>query len=104
MPFAFSILNNYETKLAEEVVANNELLAKPRNIRDAYNFLRVKEIDSLALANAVQNYQKAWNNYRKIGHGIPTFHKKRSGVHLVIKSVLTKSSWLVLLRHQFSSS
>ena len=78
MPFAFSILNNYETKLAEEVVANNELLAKPRNIRDAYNFLRVKEIDSLALANAIQNYQKAWSNYRKIGHGIPTFHKKRS--------------------------
>ncbi|PEG81417.1 helix-turn-helix domain-containing protein, partial [Lactobacillus sp. UMNPBX17] len=78
MPFAFSILNNYETKLAEEVVANSELLAKPKNIRDTYSFLRVKEIDSLAIANAIQNYQKAWSNYRKIGHGIPTFHKKRS--------------------------
>ena len=78
MPFAFSILNRYETKLAETVVANNELLAKPKNIRDAYSFLRIKEIDSLALANAIQNYHKAWNNYRKIGHGIPTFHKKRS--------------------------
>ena len=78
MPFAFSTLNSYEAQLAEKVVANNELLAKPRNIRDAYNFLRVKEIDSLALANAIQNYQKAWSNYRKIGHGIPTFHKKRS--------------------------
>ena len=78
MPFAFSVLNNYETKLAEEVVADNELLAKPKNIRDAYSFLRVKEIDSLAIANAIQNYQKAWNNYRKLGHGIPTFHKKRS--------------------------
>ena len=78
MPFAFSILNNYETRLAEEVVTNSELLAKPKNIRDTYSFLRVKEIDSLALANAIQNYQKAWNNYRKIGHGIPTFHKKRS--------------------------
>ncbi|TON14493.1 transposase, partial [Vibrio parahaemolyticus] len=60
------------------VVANDELLAKPKNIRDAYSFLRVKEIDSLALANAIQNYRKAWNNYRKIGHGIPIFHKKRS--------------------------
>ena len=78
MPFAFSVLNNYETRLAEEVVTNSELLAKPKNIRDAYSFLRVKEIDSLALANAIQNYQKAWNNYRKIGHGIPTFHKKHS--------------------------
>ena len=78
MPFAFPAFNHYEKKLAEAVVANNELLAKPKNIRDAYSFLRVKEIDSLALANAIQNYQKAWNNYRKIGHGIPTFHKKRS--------------------------
>ena len=26
MPFAFSILNNYETRLAEEVVTNSELL------------------------------------------------------------------------------
>ncbi|MCJ2171598.1 RNA-guided endonuclease InsQ/TnpB family protein [Lactobacillus kefiranofaciens] len=78
MPFVFSALNRYETELAETVAANNELLAKPKNIRNAYSFLRVKEIDSLALANTIQNYQKAWNNYRKIGHGIPTFHKKRS--------------------------
>lgn len=78
MPFAFSNLNDYEAKLAETVVANDKLLAKPKNIRDAYSFLRVKEIDSLALANAIQNYHKAWNNYRKIGHGIPTLHKKRS--------------------------
>jgi putative transposase len=78
MPFAFPILNDYEAKLAETVVINNELLARPKNIRDAYSFLRVKEIDSLALANAIQNYRKAWNNYHKIGHGIPTFHKKCS--------------------------
>ena len=54
MPFAFPILNDYETKLAETVVANDELLAKSKNIRAAYGFLRVKEIDSLALANAIQ--------------------------------------------------
>ena len=58
MSFAFSALNSYEARLAEEVVTNSELLAKPKNIRDAYSFLRVKEIDSLALANAIQNYQK----------------------------------------------
>lgn len=78
MPFAFSAHNSYEVQLAETVVINHELLAKPKNIRDAYSFLRVKEIDSLALANAIQNYHKAWKNYRKMGHGIPTFHKKRS--------------------------
>ena len=48
MPFAFSALNSYEARLTEEVVANSELLAKPKNIRDTYSFLRVKEIDSLA--------------------------------------------------------
>ena len=53
MPFAFSALNSYEVQLAETVVINNELLAKPKNIRDAYSFLRVKEIDSLAIANAI---------------------------------------------------
>ena len=41
MPFAFSILNNYETRLAEEVVTNSELLAKPKNIRDTYSFFAV---------------------------------------------------------------
>ena len=46
MPFAFSAFNHYEKKLAEAVVANNELLAKPKNIRDAYSFLQVKDIDS----------------------------------------------------------
>lgn len=78
MPFVFSTFNSYEAKLAETVTTNDELLAKPKNIRDAYSFLRVKEIDSLALANAIQNYRKAWNHYRSLGHGIPTFHKKRS--------------------------
>lgn len=54
------------------------MIAKPKNIRDRYDFLRAKDIDSLAIANAIQNYHKAWNNYCKIGHGIPRFHKKRS--------------------------
>ncbi|NRO75143.1 hypothetical protein IMAU20067_02011 [Lactobacillus helveticus] len=89
MPFAFPILNDYEAKLAETVVANDELLAKPKNIRDAYSFLRVKEIDSLALANAIQNYRKAWNHYRKIGHGIPTFSQETQ--RLVISNQLSVS-------------
>ena len=61
MPFAFSILNNYETRLAEEVVTNSELLAKPKNIRDTYSFLRVKEIglvmeSQLSIKNAATGH------------------------------------------------
>lgn len=89
MPFVFPILNDYEAKLAETVVANDELLAKPKNIRDAYSFLRVKEIDSLALANAIQNYRKAWNNYRKIGHGISNLSQETQ--RLVISNQLSVS-------------
>ena len=96
MPFAFSILNNYETRLAEEVVTNSELLDKPRNIRDTYSFLRVKEIDSLAIANAIQNYQKAWNNYRKIGYGIPTFHKKRSDWSRLTVNILSSQKPILI--------
>ena len=100
MPFAFSVLNNYETRLAEEVVTNSELLAKPKNIRDAYSFLRVKEIDSLALANAIQNYQKAWNNYRKIGHGIPTFHKNAATGHIRLTVNILSSQKPILITGQ----
>ena len=35
-----------------------------------------KHIDSYAVANAKQNYMKAWSLFRKIGSGVPTFHKK----------------------------
>ena len=63
MPFAFPAFNHYEKKLAEAVVANNELLAKPKNIRDAYSFLRVKEIDSLALANADNSQLRQFNMF-----------------------------------------
>lgn len=35
-----------------------------------------KHIDSLAVANAKQNYRKAWSLFKKIGSSVPTFHKK----------------------------
>lgn len=40
-------------------------------------FLSQKEIDSDMICNAVQNYQNAWNQYKKVkGASVPTFHKK----------------------------
>ncbi|WP_270451819.1 helix-turn-helix domain-containing protein, partial [Lactobacillus crispatus] len=38
IPFAFTVLDSYEARLAEELVTNSELLAKPKNIRDTYSF------------------------------------------------------------------
>ncbi|WP_124978373.1 RNA-guided endonuclease InsQ/TnpB family protein [Ligilactobacillus salitolerans] len=48
-----------------------------KNISDEHLFLCHKDIDSLSLANAKQNYAKAWKAFRKVHRsGIPVFHKK----------------------------
>jgi len=42
-----------------------------------YQFLEDRRIDSLAKANAIQNYRKAWNAFRKVHTaGVPKFHRK----------------------------
>ncbi|GBG95305.1 hypothetical protein LFYK43_17640 [Ligilactobacillus salitolerans] len=48
-----------------------------RNICNEHLFLFHKDIDSLCLANAKQNYAKAWHAFRKVNRsGTPVFHKK----------------------------
>ncbi|WP_124977117.1 RNA-guided endonuclease InsQ/TnpB family protein [Ligilactobacillus salitolerans] len=48
-----------------------------KNISDEHLFLCHKDIDSLSLANAKQNYAKAWKAFRKVHRsGVPVFHKK----------------------------
>lgn len=47
------------------------------DLKATYPFLEDPEIDSLAIANAKQNYLTAWKNFRKVpGTSMPTFHKK----------------------------
>lgn len=42
-----------------------------------FPFLNDKRVDSLAKANAKQNYNKAWDAFRKVhGTGVPKFHRK----------------------------
>ncbi len=42
-----------------------------------YLFLQDQRIDSLTKANAIQNYRKAWNSFRKVHTaGVPKFHRK----------------------------
>lgn len=78
LPFIMRSMTKYEIDRAQTMLEAQELMAKHRNIRDKYEFLCAKEIDSLAIANAIQNYKKAWRNYHQFGYGIPTFHKKRN--------------------------
>lgn len=37
-----------------------------RNLSNHYQYMQNKNIDSLAKANAIQNYQKAWKMFRKV--------------------------------------
>ncbi|KRM68168.1 transposase, IS605 OrfB family protein [Apilactobacillus ozensis DSM 23829 = JCM 17196] len=48
-----------------------------KNLANHYIYMNNKNIDSLAKANASQNYKKAWKMYRKVhSAGTPNFHKK----------------------------
>ncbi|MFD3388848.1 RNA-guided endonuclease InsQ/TnpB family protein [Ligilactobacillus salivarius] len=48
-----------------------------RNMSNHYPYMQDENIDSLAKANAIQNYQKAWKMFRKVHRtGTPKFHKK----------------------------
>jgi len=48
-----------------------------RQLSNHYQFLEDKRIDSLTKANAIQNYQKAWNLFHKVHKsGVPKFHRK----------------------------
>lgn len=47
-----------------------------KQMSNHYQFLEDERIDSLAKANAIQNYRKAWNAFRKVhSAGVPKFHR-----------------------------
>ena len=48
-----------------------------KNLINHFQYMQNKNIDSLTIANAKQNYQKAWHMYTKVHQtGTPKFHKK----------------------------
>lgn len=50
---------------------------KSSDLRAAYPFLDDRDIDAQTIANAIQNYRRAWKNFHEIpGTSIPAFHKK----------------------------
>lgn len=54
-----------------------KLRRNAKQISNHFQYLEDKRIDSLAKANAIQNYYKAWKAFRKVhGTGVPKFHRK----------------------------
>lgn len=65
-------------KVVEERLARlKQLRSSTAELKNAFPWLCGKEIDTLAIENAKQSYNKAWNMYRKVYNiAPPNFHKK----------------------------
>lgn len=67
----------YIKGVTERIEELQRLKNSTADLKNKYFFLRDKNVDSLAIDNAKQNYQKAWKLYREIhSHGTPKFHRK----------------------------
>lgn len=61
----------------QDRIAQLKLRRSVKQMSNHFPFLNDKRVDSLAKANAKQNYDKAWNAFRKVhGTGVPKFHRK----------------------------
>lgn len=68
-------------KLSIDVITDRVIELKQRKqykeLKNHYLYMQNPKIDSLAIANAKQNYQKAWDMYKQVHNaGTPKFHKK----------------------------
>jgi len=64
-------------KLVEDRINQLKERQNARQLTNHFWFLNDKDIDSLAKANAIQNYHKAWNMYKKVHNaGVPKFKRK----------------------------
>lgn len=75
--YAFGKPSIYIKVVDERLTYLKELKKSTTMLKDMYPWLCDKRIDSLAIANAKQNYSKAWNLYRKVySIAPPNYHKK----------------------------
>lgn len=75
--YAFGKPSIYIKVVDERLTYLKELKKSTTMLKDMYPWLCDKRIDSLAIANAKQNYSKAWNLYHKIYNiSPPNYHKK----------------------------
>ena len=58
-------------------ILRNEDHALPACLKNKLPFLYEKEVDSLAIDNAIKNYNSAWEHFRTVpGSGVPKYKKK----------------------------
>lgn len=75
--YQLSRVNLYCRPVADRIDYLNSLGLNLTDFKALYLFLEDKDIDSLAIMNAKQNYMTAWNNFKKNkSSGVPVFHKK----------------------------
>jgi putative transposase len=75
--YQLSKVNLYCRPVADRIDYLNSLGSNLTDFKALYPFLEDKDIDSLAIMNAKQNYLTAWNNFKKNKNsGVPVFHKK----------------------------
>ena len=75
--YAFGKPSIYIKVVDERLNYLKELKKSTTMTKDMYPWLCDKRIDSLAIANAKQNYNKAWNLYKKVYNiSPPNYHKK----------------------------
>lgn len=78
--YQLSRVNLYCRPVADRIDYLNSLGLNLTDFKALYPFLEDKDIDSLAIMNAKQNYMTAWNNFKKNkSSGVPVFHKKGYG-------------------------
>ena len=75
--YAFGKTSIYVKVVNDRLAYLKELKKSTIMLRNMYPWLQDKRIDSLAIANAKQNYNKAWNLYQKVYNiSPPNYHKK----------------------------
>lgn len=75
--YAFDNPSIYIKVVDERLTYLKELKKSTTMLRNMYPWLCDRRIDSMTIANAKQNYSKAWNLYRKVYNiSPPHYHKK----------------------------
>lgn len=74
-------MGQFEVSQVNQMIELQSSFTTPKALRDKFEFLRVKDIDSLSLANAVQN-RYAKRIIYEIGMHLSTYwrRKKESGI------------------------
>ena len=75
----FGKLNLHIDFIAKRIEELRDRIATVTALKNRFPWLCHPDIDAQSIANARQNYQKAWRQFRKVHtSGVPRFHKKEA--------------------------